>query len=160
MAKIRKYALIALAIVAFLTLMFLLYKGTQRNEATPGRTATPSVSTSSATVSSAPVQTPQVSEQSAQGHPHRNSRSSRRERRIRPRNLLRHPQRIRPNRLRALHLTLGRNSIKPMLQAPPPVPVGLPAHPRGKNPHARRTSPISRWQMERLTARSTILRCA
>ena len=69
MAKFRKYALIALAIVAFLTLMFLLYKGTQRNEATPGRTATPSVSTSSAPVSSAPVQTPQVSEQSAQAAP-------------------------------------------------------------------------------------------
>ena len=69
MAKIRKYALTALAIVAFLTLMFLLYKGTQRNEATPGRTATPSVSTSSAPASSAPVQTPQVSEQSAQAAP-------------------------------------------------------------------------------------------
>ena len=69
MAKFRKYALIALAIVAFLTLMFLLYKGTQRNEATPGRTATPSVSTSSAPASSAPVQTPQVSEQSAQAAP-------------------------------------------------------------------------------------------
>ena len=69
MAKFRKYALIALAIVAFLTLMFLLYKGTQRNEATPNRTATPSVSTSSAPVSSAPVQTPQVSEQSAQAAP-------------------------------------------------------------------------------------------
>lgn len=69
MAKFRKYALIALAIVAFLTLMFLLYKGTQRNEATPGRTATPSVSTSPAPVSSAPVQTPQVSEQSAQAAP-------------------------------------------------------------------------------------------
>ena len=69
MAKFRKYALIALAIVAFLTLMFLLYKGTQRNEATPGRTATPSVSTSSAPASSAPVQTPQVSEQSAQTAP-------------------------------------------------------------------------------------------
>ena len=69
MAKFRKYALIALAIVAFLTLMFLLYKGTQRNEATPGRTATPSVSTSSAPALSAPVQTPQVSEQSAQAAP-------------------------------------------------------------------------------------------
>lgn len=69
MAKIRKYALVALAIVVFLTLMFLLYKGTQRNEATPGRTATPSVSTSSAPASSAPVQTPQVSEQSPQAAP-------------------------------------------------------------------------------------------
>ena len=58
MAKIRKYALTALAIVAFLTLMFLLYKGTQRNEATPGRTATPSVSTSSAPASRALVRAP------------------------------------------------------------------------------------------------------
>ena len=33
MAKFRKYALIALAIVAFLTLMFLLYKGTQNGDA-------------------------------------------------------------------------------------------------------------------------------
>ena len=160
MAKIRKYALIALAIVAFLTLMFLLYKGTQRNEATPGRTATPSVSTSSAPASSAPVQTPQVSEQSPQAAPAPEQPQQSQGAQDSPSESLRPPQRIRPNRRRALHLTLGRNNIKPMQQALPPVPVGLPAHPRGKNLHARRTSPISRWQMERLTAHSTIPRYA
>ena len=141
--------------------MFPLYKGTQRNEATPDRTATPSTSTSSAPASSTPVQTPQVSEQSPQAAPAPEQPQQSQGRRIRPRNLLRPPQQILPNRLRILHLTLGRNSIKPMQQALPPVPVGLPAHPRGKNLHARRTSPTSRWQMERLTAaHSTILRCA
>ena len=157
MAKFRKYALIALAIVAFLTLMFLLYKGTQRHPAERRRPAYPQVLRRY----QAPRYRPRrFLSRARRRHPHRNNRSSRRERRIHPRNLLRHPQRIRPNRLRALHLTLGRNSIKPMLQAPPPVPVGLPAHPRGKSLHARRTSPTSKWQMERLTARSTILRCA
>lgn len=158
MAKIRKYALTALAIVAFLTLMFLLYKGTQRNEATleeRRRPAYPQVPRRH----QAPRYRPRrFLSRAHRRHPRRNSRSSRRERRIRPRNLLRPPQRIRPNRRRALHLTLGRNNIKPMQQAPPPVPVGLPAHPRGKNPHARRTYPTSRWQMERLTAHSTIPR--